>query len=134
MIRLLKNAISKCSGQMTASVGVDRFYYQQAPATVVTGSYVVYYILDNSRDGQDSGNNYSTSHVQFNCFSVDDSNGDNVDNIASEIKRVFTTANVSVSGSTVVGIIYDTTIPSKIVDKVWQSTVLFRVHTLNNIK
>lgn len=134
MIRLLKNAISKCSAQMTSSVGIDRFYYNQAPATVVSGSYVVYYLLDNNREGSDSGTNYSTSHVQFNCFSVNDNNGDNCDNIATEIKRIFKTSNLTVSGSTVIDVMYDRTFPSKLVDKCWQSTVLFRVHTLNQTK
>lgn len=135
MIRLLKNAISRCSAQITGSLSgsINKFYYNQAPITE-TGNYVVYYLISNTRNGQDSGNNYSDTICQFNCFSPNDSNGDAVDNIATTIKQIFTKENLSVSGSTVINVYYDRTFPSRLVDKCWQSTIFFKIHLLNNTK
>jgi hypothetical protein len=127
MISELKNAIFKLSEYITT---VDRFYYNQAPLDAAD-SYITFYMIDNAKDGCDTGNIYTTTKIQFNVFVKNDSNGDACDDLATELKSVFINENLSIEDNQLINIFYDRTFPSRLKEKVWQSTVLFSIHVRN---
>ena len=125
----LKNSIHRLAPKMTT---VDSLYYTIGDRN--NTSQIVFYIINDKRDGVDTGNEYRTSMVQFNCFSKELDNGEAVDNMVTELQTVFTKDNLQMSGSLsgsqsqIVSIHEDFIVPSRLIETVWQATIQYSVH------
>lgn len=132
LVEEIKKSISKSVTEITGSL-VSRYYYNRAPQNT-SYPYVVYYLLIENFNGNDSGTKYSDVRVQFNVFDNNTDYGTRCNSILSQIVDYYDLAKdkLIVSGSyTMINSVRDFILPPKEVESVWQCSVQYTLHVKN---